>query len=121
MSRRSFLAVAAVLLLSGCASTSNSAHVQGTVLATDGRTWLVGKNLVVLPPALQPDGPATLGADVSVDGSWGPSGQLVATSVQVVQPALAPTPAPTLAPTQPSTQPGQPAAKGKPRGGRDKD
>jgi len=120
--RMSLLALGAALLLAACGASpsSSSAHVQGTVLATDGRTWLVGKNLVVLPQALQPDGSAGLGANVAVDGTWGPAGQLVAARVQVVQPAPAPTTIPTIAPP-PSTQPGPPAAKAKPKGGREKD
>jgi len=123
MLRPWLVALATALLLSGCSAPirNSAAHVQGTVLATDGRTWLVGKNLVVLPQALQLDGSANLGADLAVDGSWGPAGQLVATRVQVTQPAPGPTAIPTITPPQPSTQPGQPAAKAKPKGGRQKD
>lgn len=130
MPRSLVLAFAAALCLSSCGgSPSNSAaHVQGNVLAVDGRTWLVGKNVVVFPQALQPDGSVTVGADVAVDGTWGPAGQLVASRMEVLQaapttvpPVVSPSPVSQRVSPQPAAQPNLPAAKGKPKGGREKD
>ena len=111
------------LLLAGCGSGSATAtaRVQGTLLAQDGQTWLVGKNLIVLPAGLAVGGgTAALGAELNVDGTWGPAGQLLASHVTVVQ-AAPPSPAPTAAPPEPPRPPAQPPARPKPHGGHEGD
>ncbi|HLQ33521.1 MAG TPA: hypothetical protein VK457_12605 [Chloroflexota bacterium] len=112
------LAAALVLLLAGCGggSAPPTAHTRGTILAVDGQTLLVDKNLVVLPPSVPLDPSARAGARVTVSGSWGPAGQLIASNLQVDAAA----PSPTVAPSPtPARQPVQPPARGKEKGGKD--
>ena len=110
-------AAGAMLLVTACggSAATASAHVQGTLLAEDGQTWLVENNLVVLPASTPADGAAP-GAQVAVDGTWGSAGQLLAARVQVVQPA--PTPVPAAAPTAPAPPTAARAAEAPPARGK---
>ncbi|HEX6513324.1 MAG TPA: hypothetical protein VF157_13555 [Chloroflexota bacterium] len=110
MSRRLAYVLAAGLLLASCGG-SQPATVHGTLLLADGRTWVVDRSLVVVPSSISLEVTPVAGSQVTVSGTWGAAGELVASSLQVQTPA----PTPTVAPTLISPR-SEPAPREKPRG-----
>ena len=111
------LALAVVLLLSLAACGQSGppaapAHLDGAVQVVDGQTWLVDGQVVVVGTQES----ATTGDQVSIDGTRGAAGQLLAQEVQVAPkaaPAI-PTAAPTVVPPATKPEPSRPApARGK--------